>query len=139
MLGAAQELRGKDIRVNASASRQFTALPGLIRSLRSSGALRKTVIIHLGNHGSIDLADCKDAVIAAKKRTVYLVTVKVPKPWGRDNNRILTRCDRAYPRAHLVDWFGRSVQHPAWFTKDRYHLTPIGQRRYAGLISNRTR
>ena len=139
MRGAAQELHGRRIKVNATVSRQFSTLPGLIRSLRNSGVLRKTVIIHLGNNGFIDLADCRAAVRAATNRNVYLVTVKVPRQWRRANNRVLARCDRAFSRAHLVDWFRHSVNHPGWFAEDLYHLTPLGQRRYAGYISNRTR
>lgn len=139
MLGAANELRGKGIRVNATVSRQFSTLPGLIRSLRRSGRLRETVIIHLGNNGFLELNDCKAAVRAASSRTVYLVTVKVPRQWRQENNRRLARCDRAFTRAHLVDWFRHSVNHPAWFADDLYHLTALGQRRYAGFISQQSR
>jgi hypothetical protein len=139
MLGAANELRGKGIKVNATVSRQFSTLPGLIRSLRRSGRLRETVIIHLGNNGFLELNDCKAAVRAASSRTVYLVTVKVPRQWRQENNRRLARCDRAFTRAHLVDWFRHSVNHPAWFADDLYHLTSLGQRRYAGFISQRSR
>jgi hypothetical protein len=139
MLGAVQELRGKGIRVNANESRQFSTLPRLIRSLRHSGRLRKTVIIHLGNNGFLELSDCKAAVRAASSRTVYLVTVKVPRQWRQENNRRLARCDRAFTRAHLLDWFRHSIHHPAWFYDDLYHLTPLGQRRYAGFLSQQTR
>ncbi|HEY6568031.1 MAG TPA: hypothetical protein VI341_11005 [Actinomycetota bacterium] len=135
MLGASGELRGRGIKVNATVSRQFSTLPGLIRRLRSSGRLRETVIIHLGNNGFLELNDCKAAVRAASGRTVYLVTVKVPRQWRQENNRRLARCDRDFPRAHLVDWFRHSVNHPAWFADDLYHLTPVGQRRYAAFIS----
>ena len=139
MLGAANELRGKGIKVNATVSRQFSTLPGMIRSLRRSGRLRETVIIHLGNNGFLELNDCKAAVRAASSRTVYLVTVKVPRQWRQENNRRLARCDRAFTRAHLVDWFRHSVNHPAWFADDLYHLTALGQRRYAGFISQQSR
>ncbi len=139
MLGARDELRGKGIKVNATVSRQFSTLPGLIRSLRRAGTLRKTVIIHLGNNGFLELNDCKAAVRAASSRTVYLVTVKVPRHWRQENNRRLARCDRAFTRVHLVDWFRHSVNHAAWFADDLYHLTPLGQRRYAGFISHQTR
>ncbi len=139
MRGAVQELHARRIKADTAVSRQFSALPRLIRSLRNSGVLRETVIIHLGNNGYIELADCKEAVRAATNRTIYLVTVKVPRQWRRANNRTLARCDRASTRAHLVDWFSHSVNHPGWFADDLYHLTPMGQRRYAGFISNQSR
>jgi hypothetical protein len=138
MLGAKQELRAKGIKVNATVSRQFSSLPHLIRSLRRAGKLRKKVIIHLGNNGFLELSDCKAAVRAASSRTVYLVTLKVPRQWRQKNNRRLERCDRAFTRVHLVDWLHHSVGHSAWFADDLYHLTPLGQRRYANFIDQRT-
>ena len=139
MLGAAQKLRSRGIKVNATVSRQFSTLPGLIRSLRRAGNLRKKVIVHLGNNGILQRSDCRAAVRAASSRTVYLVTVKVPRQWRQESNRRLARCARNFTRAHLVDWFGHSVNHPAWFADDLYHLTPLGQRRYAGFVSHQTR
>ena len=138
MRDASRDLRNEGIRVNTSTNRRFSALPGLIRSLRGSGVLRKTVIIHLGNNGAIKLADCQASVRAAAKRTVYLVTVTVPRPWRQDNNRRLGRCDRDFGRAHLLDWFTFSAHHQEWFSSDRYHLTPAGQLRYANFVARRT-
>ena len=138
MQSASRELRNEGIRVDVAANRRFASLPALIRSLGNSGALRKTVIIHLGNNGPIDLADCRASVHAATGRAVFFITVTAPRSWRRENNRRLERCDRAFGRAHLLDWFTRSAHQPAWFTSDRYHLTPLGQRRYATFIDRRT-
>jgi hypothetical protein len=135
MLGARQQLRAKGIRVDATVSRQFGALPAVIRQLRRAGKLRETVIVHLGNNGYVELPDCKKAVRQARGRTVYLVTVRVPRQWRRVNNQRLARCDRAFARAHLIDWYTRSKSHGAWFASDGYHLTALGAKRYAGIIS----
>jgi hypothetical protein len=139
MLGAASQLRAHGIKVNATVSRQFSALPGLIRSLRRSGHLPGKVIVHLGNNGYIDTADCRAAVRAARHRHVYLVTLKVPRGWRKTNNRRLHRCAKASPRASIIDWFGHSVNHSSWFASDHYHLTTLGARRYAGFLSHQSR
>jgi len=138
MLGAADELRARGIHVNATVSRQFSALPSLMRSLRRSGDLRKKVIVHLGNNGYLELRDCKRAVRAAGNRHVYLVTLKVPRGWRQTNNRRLHRCASALPNASIVDWFTHSVNHPGWFADDLYHLSRLDRRRYAGYIAHQT-
>lgn len=138
MLGAADQLRARGIKVNATVSRQFSSLPGLIRSLRRHGDLPRKVIVHLGNNGYIDLDDCRAAVRAARHRHVYLVTLKVPRGWRRTNNRRLHRCAKRSSRASIIDWFGHSVNHPGWFADDHYHLTALGARRYASFVAHQS-
>ena len=78
MKGATSELRARGFRVNTVESRQFSAAPALIRSLKVAGRLPPNVVIHLGNNGYIEQADCRRAVRMAGNRTVYLVTVEGP-------------------------------------------------------------
>jgi hypothetical protein len=139
MLGAADQLRARGIKVNATVSRQFSSLPRLIRSLRRHGDLPRKVIVHLGNNGYIDQDDCRAAIKAARHRRVYLVTLKVPRGWRKTNNRRLHRCAKGSSRASIIDWFGHSVNHAAWFADDHYHLTALGARRYAGFIAHGSR
>jgi hypothetical protein len=138
MLGGADQLRARGIRVNATVSRQFSALPGLIRSLRRHGDLPRKVIVHLGNNGYINADDCRAAVRAARHRHVYLVTLKVPRGWRKTNNRRLHRCAKGSPRASIIDWFGHSVNHSAWFADDHFHLTSLGARRYASFLAHQS-
>lgn len=137
MQGATSELRARGFRVNTVQSRQFSAAPALIRSLREAGRLPPTVVIHLGNNGYIEQADCRKAVRAAGSRHVYLVTLKVPRGWRAANNRRLRICANRFANASVIDWFSYAVNHPAWFY-DGYHLTPIGRRKYATFIANQT-
>jgi hypothetical protein len=138
MLGAKSQLRARGLKVNAVKNRQFSEVPRLIHNLRAAGKLRSKVIIHVGNNGTIDRSDCGAAVRAARNRHVYLVTLKVPRPYRRSNNRVLKRCAAASGRASLVDWFSYSVNHPGWFASDGYHLTSTGANKYARLIDRRT-
>jgi hypothetical protein len=139
MLGAKQRLRSRGIRVDATVSRQFGALPSVIKQMRRAGRLGKTVIVHLGNNGYVEPAACRRAVRLATNRQIYLVTVKVPRVWRRANNKRLARCADTYARVHLIDWYSRSKSHGSWFARDGYHLTRTGARRYAGILSNQTR
>jgi len=137
MQGATSELRARGFRVNTVQSRQFSAAPALIRSLREAGRLSPIVVIHLGNNGYIEQADCRKAVRAASNRRVYLVTLKVPRGWRAANNRRLRICANRFSNASVVDWFSYAVNHPSWFY-DGYHLTPVGRRKYASFIAGRT-
>jgi len=137
MRGATSELRARGFRVNTVRSRQFSAAPALIRSLREAGRLPPIVVIHLGNNGYIEQADCRQAVRAAGSRRVYLVTVKVPRGWRAANNRRLRICANRFTNASIVDWFSYAVNHPSWFY-DGFHLTPVGRRKYASFIAGQT-
>ncbi len=140
MLGARSELAARGIRINAVVSRQFSALPGLIRAKRRAGHLPSKVIIHLGNNGYIDSGSCDAAVRAAGRgHHVYLVTLKVPRGWRATNNTRLRACANRHANASIVDWFGYSINHSSWFAHDLYHLTNIGAHKYAALIASRTR
>jgi hypothetical protein len=138
MLGAASRLRARGIRVNAAVSRQFSAGAQLVATLAASGKLPRTVVIHLGNNGYLERADCDRIVRAAgKHRRVFLVTLKVPRGWRAVNNRRLCTCARAHATAHLIGWYDVSKGHPSWFASDGYHLTAAGARAYARLIAGR--
>lgn len=134
MKGATSELRARGFRVNTVESRQFSAAPALIRSLKVAGRLPPIVVIHLGNNGYIEQADCRKAVRTAGNRTVYLVTLKVPRGWRAANNRRLRACANRFSNASIIDWFSYAVNHPSWFY-DGFHLTPAGRTKYAAFIA----
>jgi hypothetical protein len=139
MLGARSELAARGIRIDASVSRQFSALPRVIRARRNAGHLPTKVIIHMGNNGYIDPGDCDAAVRAAgRSRHVYLVTLKVPRGWRATNNTRLRACANRHNNASLVDWFSYSVNHGSWFAHDLYHLTNTGAHKYAAFIASHT-
>jgi hypothetical protein len=48
MLGAKRRLQSRGIRVDATVSRQFVALPSVIKQMRRAGRLRRTVIVPAG-------------------------------------------------------------------------------------------
>jgi hypothetical protein len=139
MLGAADELRGRGFRVDAAVSRQFRDAVRVVRRLRADGRLPRKVIVHLGNNGIlIDPDDCdRIAALAGARRTLYLVTLKIPR-WYRDTqNHRLAACAARHGNTRLIDWYAHSRDHPGWFAADGYHLTRRGQASYAAFLDAR--
>lgn len=138
MLGAAQELRARGFRrVDAVVSRQFYSADDVLRSYRRNGRLPRNVVIGLGTNGSATLQQCHSAVAAAPHRAVFLVNNRVPRSWQARNNRVLGACAGDFGRVRLINWYRKSSGHPAWIASDGYHLTSLGQRRYARFIDSR--
>jgi lysophospholipase L1-like esterase len=140
MLGAKEELQARGFVVNATVSRQFRDAVAIVKQKKAAGLLRKKVIIHLGTNGIlIDPADCDTIVqVAGPNRLVYLVTITVPKPYRDTQNARLRSCADRHATAFLLDWYGYSRGHPSWFASDGYHLTALGQVKYAGYLDVKT-
>ena len=135
MQGARKALIARGFRVNAEVSRQFDDSIRLVRDLAAGGHLPVNVIVHLGTNGLIDGADCdRLAHVAGRDRHVWLVTVKVPRPYRDANNARLHACAHRHDNASVIDWYATSRYHRAWFYSDGYHLRPSGQREYAALF-----
>jgi hypothetical protein len=140
MLGAKEELSARGFRVNAVVSRQFRDAVPLVEQLKAAGRLRRKVVIHLGNNGIlIQAADCnRISEVAGPGRTVYLVTLKIPRWYRVTQNERLAACAQRRANTLLIDWYRYSHEHRAWFAADGYHLTPTGQARYAAFIATQT-
>ena len=135
MLGAREALIARGFRVNAEVSRQFHDSVRLVRELAAGGHLPENVIIHLGTNGLIDGSDCDALVrVAGSGRHLYLVTVKVPRPYRDPDNARLDACARRHDNVTVIDWYGLSRYHRGWFYGDGYHLRPVGRHEYAALL-----
>jgi hypothetical protein len=140
MLGAQEELVARGFRVNAAVSRQFRDAVPLVERLKSAGRLRRKVIIHLGTNGIlIQASDCdRISEVAGPNRTVFLVTLKIPRWYRSVQNERLAACAERRGNTQLIDWYRFSRDHPSWFAADGYHLTPVGQAKYAAFIGSAT-
>ena len=138
MLGAAEELRARGFRrVDAVVSRQFYSADDVLRSYRSRGRLPRIVVIGLGTNGTATLSQCHSAVAAAPRRAVFLVNNRVPRSWQASNNRVLRACAGDFGRVRLINWYRKSSGHSGWIASDGYHLTSVGQKRYARFVDSR--
>lgn len=137
MLGAKWTLRDKGVEiVDAEKSRQANIGPGLLRERGKK--LPRHVVVHLGSNGTYTLAMCKELVRAAgPDRIVYLVTVKVPRPWEARNNSMLDTCSRRFVqgRVVLLDWHGLATRRPELLYADGVHLRPEGAAAFARMVA----
>lgn len=135
MLGAESQLSARGFRVDAVESRQSYSGPGLLRAKGSR--LPGAVVVHLGTNGSFPLDVCRRIVRSAgPDRTVFLVTVHVPRSWQDANNAVISRCDRSFApgRVAVIDWHAAASRNRGWLYRDGVHLTPSGARGFARLI-----
>ena len=78
------------------------------------------VIVHLGTNGAIDGADCdRWCGWPGRDRRIFLVTVKVPRPYRDPNNARLSACAHRHDNVSIIDWYALS----------RYHTGVVLQRR----------
>jgi len=140
MLGAKGELVARGFRVNATVSRQFRDAVPLVERLKAEGRLRRKVVLHLGTNGIlIQAADCnRISEVAGPNRTVFLVTLKIPRWYRSVQNEQLTACAERRANTRLINWYLHSRDHPSWFAADGYHLTPEGKEKYAAFIGSQT-
>jgi peptidoglycan/LPS O-acetylase OafA/YrhL len=138
MLGAAPQLKGvlgDDSYIDARVGRQFREAVSMVDAWAASGQLGNTVIVHLGNNGTVD-ADTVDAVLdrLGNVPKVLVVNVRVDRAWQDSVDAILAARVPAHKNAALVDWFAASDGHPEYFYDDQTHLRPAGAQAYAAMI-----
>lgn len=137
MLGARWELQKRGVnKVDAKVSRQASTGPDLVRKLAANPEI-KYVVVHLGTNGTYSVDTCKEIVKAAgQHRTVFLINLKVPRPWEKLNNRLMSKCASAFDanRVRLVDWNEASQATSGLLYSDGMHLTPRGAKKFARMI-----
>lgn len=137
MLGAVGGLSARDFRVNAVVSRQFSSGIEVVAKLLRTRRLPRDLVFHLGTNGTASAGNCRELVrMIGRQRIVWLVTVKVARPWRRPNNRVLRNCAGRFERARLIPWNAHAKGHPGWFASDGYHLTSAGRSAYASFIDS---
>lgn len=74
---------------------------------------------------------------AGPERTVFLVTIKVPRTWEEVNNAMLRECEAKFrgDRVKLLDWNALASERPELLYADGVHLRPDGAKAFAKLIT----
>jgi len=138
MLGAKSQLQQAGVRlVDAKVSRQASSGPDLVRKLAAQPDVQH-VVIHLGTNGYFTVDSCRDMVKAAGlDRTVYLVNLKVPRKWEGNNNALIAQCAKGFAstRVRVLDWNNISQTKDTYLYSDGIHLTPVGAKKFARMIS----
>jgi peptidoglycan/LPS O-acetylase OafA/YrhL len=120
--------------INARVGRQIGELINVVKSDEPAVA-SSPVIFDLGNNNHLTESDVRTLFdLLAKQPKMIVVDTAVPRSWRVDNNRIIKRVLKSYPKAHLVDWAMISEGHPEYFAPDGVHLSDAGGDVYVGAI-----
>ena len=137
MLGAKVALEGRipGIAVDAVVSRQFAQATDVLTQYAQFGTLPSTIVVGLGTNGLPTQAELDAFMRVASGRTVYFLTVRVPRTWESATNELLRAMPDRWPNAHVIDWHDYANGHDEWFVEDGFHLRDVGQAAYAELIA----
>jgi peptidoglycan/LPS O-acetylase OafA/YrhL len=138
MLGAMRALQqlGPSVTVDAAVNRQVNVGIEVLTYYRDQGLLGDTVVIHLGNNGTLTTEQFDEIMTLLEGHRVVFLTVKVPgRRWEDPNNAVIVEGVSRYGNAALIDWKGLSEGQPELFYDDQMHLRPDGALFYSALIA----
>ncbi len=123
------------VRVDAVVGRQATTTLDVVRRLVRDGIAQPTMILDLGNNGTVDEPTLR-AILSALKASQHVVVVnaRVPRPWQDDNDALMRRVVPLYANAALADWYGASAHHLDYFAPDGVHPNVLGARAYTHAV-----
>ncbi|MGF9695420.1 MULTISPECIES: acyltransferase family protein [Paenibacillus] len=123
--------------VDGHVGRQMWEAADVLDGLKRNDQLGGQVVLELGTNGSFNSKSLKSVLDYLKDEDhVYLVTVRVPRPWERTVNKALNEAASAYNNVSLIDWHSASEGHDEYFEKDGVHLTKEGSEAFATLIQS---
>jgi peptidoglycan/LPS O-acetylase OafA/YrhL len=140
MLDCSRELKDAlqhRVRVDATVGRQIEDTVNELQRLRRHHKLTKMVVIQVGNNGPLwhrDLVRLRHALRGIPD--VVVVNVRNTASWQNESNHALVDWVRAWPAAHLADWYGSSTSK---MMQDGTHPWPYGCTIYARVIADALR
>jgi peptidoglycan/LPS O-acetylase OafA/YrhL len=137
MLGVASWIKHSVnvVDVNAEVGRQAITTLDVVRGIVNRGQAKPTMIIDLGNNGTVEEPTLR-AILSTLKgcKHVVVVNARVPRPWQDGNDALMRRVVPQYPNAALADWYNASAHHLDFFAGDGVHPTPSGAEVYTHAI-----
>ncbi len=136
MLGAAPDIFAAfpTINIDASVSRQWWDLPGVIDTNLKKPGLAPVVILGLGTNGTWPSGDILAALRPLGDRTVVLVNTYEKRSWEGDVNAQLAAVAAQRPHTCIADWHARAGANPGWIGFDGVHPGPEGRKGYTDLV-----
>ena len=138
MLGASGALESDTFNVDlhAKVATQATDVLAAIDRQVSSGQLRDTVLLHVGNNGIVTEEQLRAMLTQlAGAEKVVLVNVRVPRAWMSPNNALIASVARDFPNVTIADWAKASEDHRDYMVKDGVHLTGKGAAVYTRVLA----
>lgn len=124
--------------VDAAIGRQAAGIIETVQAYAARGELGSHVIVHTGTNGPITLAQFEQLMaILHDVPHVFVVNVKVARPWEEVNNSMLAGNIERFPNASLIDWKAEASARPDMFYRDGVHLRPSGVGVYVELLATR--
>lgn len=137
MLASAPELSRAfpGIYIDAAVSRQLTQAPGIVASLKESGALRTTLLLGLGTNGPIDSA-VLDQIreIAGTDHQIIIVNVQAPRWWTDGVNNTLSAFAVQYRNVELANWQSAIAGKFNLLARDQIHPGDAGGAIYSSTV-----
>jgi ribosomal protein S16 len=122
--------------INARVGRQISELLQVV-AIDSQSVPDSIAILNLGNNGPVSQKQVRELFDALSNQPHFLVVnAAVPRGWRDANNKIVADIAKDYPKAHLIDWYQISKNHPEYFAPDGVHLLPTGANVYVSAILN---
>ncbi|WP_167138298.1 acyltransferase family protein [Diaminobutyricimonas sp. TR449] len=137
MLAVVPELQQSfpGISVDAVVSRQMREAPGILQSLRDSGALRPIVVLGLGTNGSITTDTLNEVrSIIGPERQLVLVNVQAPRHWTDGVNEALHGYADRYRDIELANWRDAIAPRLDLLAGDQIHATSAGGSVYVDAL-----
>jgi hypothetical protein len=139
MLGAAKQLAGGGLEVDAKEGRVMHAAVSILRRRERVATLPATVVIALGTNFPAQPAEVADAIrLLGRERTLVLVTPF--RAWSPFGAAAFWRAKRLHPATvRIADWGAAASRNAAWLYADGTHLRPAGSLGYTQLVRAATR
>lgn len=120
--------------VDSAVSRQFSALPDILRKLEQAQGIPDVVVVHLGSNGNIFEKHMIESMKILGNRQVFFINCKVERPWQEAVNTFLKNQVAKYKNTKLVDWYSLAHNQNQYFAKDKIHPNQMGAKVYRGMI-----
>lgn len=136
MLASVPELEAAfaGIRIDATVSRGLAAGVGVADEQRSSGDLRRVLVVGLGTNGPVQQEDLGSLRKLAGDRPVVLVNAHGERDWIPGVNKTLADFAEEHRGVVLADWDGRVESVPGALAGDGIHPNPSGGAIYAESV-----
>lgn len=123
------------VNLDAEVGRQANHIRERALAMAKEGKLSPTVILDLGNNGTVEEPTLRSILESLKAcERVVVINARVPRPWQDDNNALLARVVPTYPNAVVADWFSESAGHSEYFAADGVHPHAAGAKAYASAV-----
>ncbi|GAB6073248.1 acyltransferase family protein [Venenivibrio stagnispumantis] len=137
MLGASNMLKKifPNAYIDAKVGRQLKEVDKIIESNIDKIQSSQIVVIGLGTNGYFRKEDLEKIISKiGEDKKIYLLTVKVNKPWQNEVNKNIYQVAEEKPNVKVIDWYNIAKDKEDIFAEDKTHLNVRGIKLYSILI-----